>query len=114
MELFAADGHDAGGCERVTGKSGMRPCEAFAFASTTPSPARWKNQIIAGLYTTDPPLALSHLRLRRVPPTAINVHRHIHAAKAPRRRQFNVSVERTDYARVGLTWVLERVRHMNA
>ena len=28
MELFAADGHDAGGCERVTGKSGMRP--AFA------------------------------------------------------------------------------------
>ena len=21
MELFAADGHDAGGCERVTGKS---------------------------------------------------------------------------------------------
>ena len=28
MELFAADGHDAGGCERVTGKSGMRPFEA--------------------------------------------------------------------------------------
>ena len=27
MELFAADGHDAGGCERVTGKSGMRPVE---------------------------------------------------------------------------------------
>ena len=26
MDLFAADGHDAGGCERVTGKSGMRPC----------------------------------------------------------------------------------------
>ena len=25
MELFAADGHDAGGCERVTGKSGMCP-----------------------------------------------------------------------------------------
>ena len=28
MELFAADGHDAGGCERVTGKSGMRPSGA--------------------------------------------------------------------------------------
>ena len=27
MELFAADGHDAGGCERVTGKSGMRPTD---------------------------------------------------------------------------------------
>ena len=30
MELFAADGHDAGGCERVTGKSGMRPAELDA------------------------------------------------------------------------------------
>ena len=30
MELFAADGHDAGGCERVTGKSGMRPEQLFA------------------------------------------------------------------------------------
>ena len=28
MELFAADGHDADGCERVTGKSGMRPYKA--------------------------------------------------------------------------------------
>ena len=27
MELFAADGHDAGGCERVTGTSRMRPFE---------------------------------------------------------------------------------------
>ena len=30
MELFAADGHDAGGCERVTGKSGMRPPQTRA------------------------------------------------------------------------------------
>ena len=30
MELFAADGHDAGGCERVTGKSGMRPVNGAA------------------------------------------------------------------------------------
>ena len=40
MELFAADGHDAGGCERVTGKSGMRPLNYFLknrhrFAYTT-------------------------------------------------------------------------------
>ena len=34
MELFAADGHDAGGCERVTGKSGMRPHGADGFART--------------------------------------------------------------------------------
>ena len=32
MELFAADGHDAGGCERVTGKSGMRPPQVSASA----------------------------------------------------------------------------------
>ena len=31
MELFAADGHDAGGCERVTGKSGMRPRKMVCF-----------------------------------------------------------------------------------
>ena len=31
MELFAADGHDAGGCERVTGKSGMRPAKRWRF-----------------------------------------------------------------------------------
>ena len=65
---------------------------------------------IAALCATDPPLALTHLRLRRVPPTAINVHGHIHKAKAPSRRHFNVSVERTDYAPVGLTWVLEQAR----
>ena len=36
MELFAADGHDAGGCERVTGKSGMRPtCSMFATNSAS-------------------------------------------------------------------------------
>ena len=31
MELFAADGHDASGCERVTGKSGMRPAAKKRF-----------------------------------------------------------------------------------
>ena len=41
MELFAADGHDAGGCERVTGKSGMRPtatCSTDRSASRTSTP----------------------------------------------------------------------------
>ena len=65
---------------------------------------------VAALYASDPPLALSHLPLQRVPPTAVNVHGHIHRAKAPSRHHFNVSVERTDYAPVGLTWVLEEAR----
>ena len=75
--------------------------------------ADFKNMCVAAMYASDPPLALSHLPLRRVPPTAINVHGHIHAAEAPRPRHFNVSVERTDYAPVGVTWVLERVRGAN-
>ena len=36
MELFAADGHDAGGCERVTGKSGMRPSSPRCVISSLP------------------------------------------------------------------------------
>ena len=65
---------------------------------------------VAALYASDPPLALSHLPLQRVPPTAVNVHGHIHAAEAPSLHHFNVSVERTDYAPVGLTWVLDQAR----
>ena len=65
--------------------------------------ASFTSMCIAALYATDPPLALSHLPLRRVPPTAINVHGHIHAGEAPSQRHFNVSVERIDYAPVGLT-----------
>ena len=32
----------------------------------------------------------------------------MHRAKAPSQRHFNVSVERTNYSPVGLTWVLEQ------
>ena len=76
--------------------------------------AGFTSMCIAALCTTDPPRTLSHLPLRRVPPTAINVHGHIHAGEAPSRRHCNVSVERTDYAPVDLTWVLKRGRHQNA
>lgn len=62
------------------------------------------------LYAGDPPLALSHAPLRRVPPTAVNVHGHLHGGRAPSRRHWNVSVEHTGYAPVGMTWVLEKAR----
>ena len=81
--------------------------------TTTPkgcNDAGFKTMCVAALYASDPPLALSHLPLRRVPPTAMNVHGHIDRGKAPSRRHFNVSVERTTYAPVGLTWVLEQAR----
>ena len=66
--------------------------------------AGFTEQHVAALCATDPPLALSHLPLRRVPPTAVNVHGHLHGGEAPTRRHINVSVEQTDYAPVGLTW----------
>ena len=75
--------------------------------------AGFESMSILAMCATDPLLALSHLPLRRVPPTAINVHGHIHAADTTSQRHFNVSVERIDYAPVGLTWVLERVRRLN-
>ena len=69
--------------------------------------AGFKSICVAAMYSSNPPLAFSHVPLRRVPPTAINIHGHIHAAEAPSQRHFNVSVERTDYAAVGGTWVLD-------
>ena len=42
--------------------------------------AGFESMSVLAMCATDPLLALSHLPLRRVPPTAINVHGHIHAA----------------------------------
>ena len=53
------------------------------------------------------PFALTHVPLRRVPPTAMNVHGHLHGAPAPAGRYVNVSVERIGYAPVRLDAVLE-------
>ena len=76
--------------------------------------AGFDSMFVAALCATDAPLGLSHLPLGRVPPRAINVHSHIHEAEAPSRHHFNVSVEGTDYTPGGLTWVLGRVRRLNA
>ena len=64
----------------------------------------------AALCATEPVLTLSHAPLRRVPPTTINVHGHLHAADAPSNRHVNVSVEHTDYAPLRLQRVLEIAR----
>ena len=57
--------------------------------------ASFSTTCVVALYASDPPLVLRHLPLRRVPPTAVNVHGHIHGAEAASQRHFNVSVERT-------------------
>ena len=53
MELFAADGHDAGGCERVTGKSGMRP--------RGPATLLYGSSVVGGLINTITPQCLRKL-----------------------------------------------------
>ena len=51
MELFAADGHDAGGCERVTGKSGMRPITTELGVFVVPG---WTGDMAAGVEWSGP------------------------------------------------------------
>ena len=60
MELFAADGHDAGGCERVTGKSGMRPYPPARQPRSSLGPARIAHSRGAhfGVFGTTAPFAL--------------------------------------------------------
>ena len=70
--------------------------------------AGFTEQCAAALCATEPPLALTHVPLRRVPPTAINVHGHLHGAPPPSPRHYNVSVERTEYAPVRLDRLLRR------
>ena len=62
------------------------------------------------LCATAPPLVLTHVPLRKVPSGAVSVHGHLHRAAGPTDRHVNVSVEHTDYAPVGLTYVLELAR----
>ena len=63
-------------------------------------------QYTAALCATDPPLALSHVPLRQVPPGATNLHGHLHEGTEPTPRHMNLAIERTDYSPVALTWVL--------
>ena len=73
--------------------------------------AGFESQHAAALCATEPPVALSHVPLRTVPPTAINVHGHLHGNPAPTPRHVNVSVEQTDYTPVRLDQLLEPFRN---
>ena len=67
-------------------------------------------QFLAALLDTNPPLALTHAPVARVPVGAINVHGHLHGTGTPASRRLDVSVERTGYAPVRLDEVLELAR----
>ena len=55
--------------------------------------------VCGSVYTHgDPPLLLTHLPLRRVPPGCVNVHGHLHAGRVKgSTAHVNVSVEQIDY-----------------
>ena len=50
----------------------------------------------------DPPLVLTHLPLREIPPGHVNVHGHTHNEAPRRSAHINVSVEQLDYRPVAL------------
>ena len=52
-------------------------------------------------------MVLTHIPLLKAPAGAVNVHGYLHRAAGPTDRHVNVSVEHTDDAPVGLTYVIE-------
>ena len=63
------------------------------------------DEVCASLYAHgDPPLLLTHVPLREVPPGCVNVHGHLHAARVrASTAHVNVSVEQLDYRPGSLT-----------
>ena len=59
---------------------------------------------------TDPPLALSHVPLRQMPPGATNLHGHLHEGTEPTARHINLALDQLGYSPAGLTWVLAEAR----
>ena len=66
----------------------------------------FEEQCRVALTATDPPLALSHEPLRRIPPGAVNVHGHVHDGTEATLRHINLTIEQTDYAPVRLSEVV--------
>ena len=62
------------------------------------------------VYASDPPLVLTHIPLRNIPPGAVNVHGHIHAHPAVGPRRVNVSVERTGWMPQRMDLLLEQLQ----
>ena len=61
--------------------------------------ARGFDVVCGSVYSQgDPPLLLTHVPLRRVPPACVNVHGHLHVGRVKgSTAHVNVSVEQLDY-----------------
>ena len=68
----------------------------------------FEEQCRLALTATEPPLALSHEPLRRIPPGAVNVHGHVHEGTEATERHINLTVEQTGYAPLRLSEVVAR------
>ena len=71
--------------------------------------AGFGRQYAAAVCATSPPFVLTHVPLREVPRTAVNLHGHLHGHPAPSPRHRNLSVERIGYAPIRLDEVLVEV-----
>ena len=65
----------------------------------------------AAVYAADPPLALTHVPLRHVPPGAVNVHGHIHGHPATGPRRVNMCVEQTAWMPQRMDELLEQLQN---
>ena len=72
--------------------------------------AGFEAQCVAALCATDPPLALSHVPLARIPPGCVHLHGHLHGRGSPTPRRVDVSVETVGYAPVRLDRILHSAR----
>ena len=68
--------------------------------------ADFRRQYAAAVCDTSPLLVLTHVPLRQVPRTAVNMHGHLHDQAPPSERHRNLSVERTGYAPIRLDEIL--------
>ena len=70
----------------------------------------FRDQIAAALCATDPPVALTHMPLGRIPYGCVHLHGHLHAKGSPAPRRRDVGVDAIGFAPRRLDWLLEDLR----
>ena len=82
-----------------------------------PSTSRSTADVLAALAKGRLPrsaaLKRCHPPCRWVPPGTLNVLGRLYGREAPTRPHIELSVERTDYVAIGLTWALDLARRRN-
>ncbi len=89
---------DVGTWQSLAGLQGLPGRKVLVFGNHDRS-ARGFDVVCGCVYSHgDPPLVLTHVPLRRVPPACVNVHGHLHVGRVKgSTAHVNVSVEQLDY-----------------